>query len=306
MKKVALIDYRQINSLPSGMTTFLDGMKEFTFVNSNFVLEDGVLKDVDAVLLYDATDVHTFCKKQKVVGCSRLAKHDQQIFLTNVYQNNIPTLCIKRVAHDWRISMTKVVVDFMKRLGTPVLLKISEGARGLGQKLISDSKECHKFFELLRYYKEQGIKTLNEEQASQLGIEQLGSEQFLQGNFIVQPYIDFYEEYRVLAFYKQKPLIAKRKRKVNEVTGIVTANIRGDNENEIVPPGVLAYATLDQLSQKLLKATNSPWLSIDYGTTSMGRVFCLEFQMQAGISSFKFEDVQEKTQKSFLAKMGWK
>lgn len=175
-----------------------------------------------------------------------------------------------------------------------IVIKHQNGARGLGQ-ILTKKKELYNIFEYA-----EDVDFLNKLNIG--GIEKEGDirlnliKSMLSGNeFYITKKIEVVNEYRLMAFYGESPILVKRNKDSNHWQRNVTIT----NDYEIVKDYKEVFnEDFNEKIQNFLLYLNTPWLSMDLYEDEKGNLGFFEYQMQYGYKALPKNEIVDKTNKS--------
>lgn len=284
--------------------------------------EQGLRINYDAILYMDGQNTNEHLTAgmfgTPVFGIPRIKKHLQIAYLQSRGLNTPNSYYTSKLhSNNEFLSLLRNVQSDAK-----LILKIDEGARGLGQALLN-KRQLVDLFESTRdeirevtnkfknksvdEWSEQDIEVMEEsgysksaknaerklsKQAEKLTGIQWNYHDYLVDNivdrrdFVVQEYIQNRLEWRMLWFYNQKPIVVRR----NIDKGNWQANACNNSKDSsavVDAQDVLKYIDYDKLDAAMC-ALNAPFMSIDIYYDKDRKVWgVFEFQMEFGWTSTK-------------------
>lgn len=316
------------NSNINTLNEFIKDTENFTFVDQlPYIKQNKIIVPFDCLLILDGDtnlddDYITLIKYNKtpILGIPRLKKHKQALILSK-YNINHP-ITFKTLNNGDSINrLANLLVDIDDE--TMLYIKYEQGARGLGQmrmtkkqlllfvdeesnlrsKLLSEleSNDKHKedkltYDEQYQYCEPIVNKETTKDNSYESYKNKIGEFKVNGGNYInlknsiIQVETPIIEEYRMLWFFNEKPIIIKRDKTISDWQSNACNNSLGSSR-------VLSsdlYNTLynDPKFSELLKEINclaidmnTPFLSLDIYKTPENEYGILEFQMEFGWSN---------------------
>lgn len=279
---------KDIRLLVYGMTscaTFL--YKEHNIIlNPTYYYNNGNIKiNFDAVLVFDhkiPDDIKLICDAYEipVIGTRRYTKFEQHIMLS---QLNI--MCPD--TFDCNMEKTIETVDTLLSNNitpkTEIILKPYLGAKGIGQVRMKRGEIYDKLYDLW----DKGSPVIEEAKRENDNNKQnpdYMSKEIRNGTYCIQVMDKISEEYRIIFFYENDPIILRRNR--GFITWQVNNGAKPDNDSEYIGNNKggminLFGAKFVQSIGKLFDKLNVPFLSLDVYKNKDG-FGIMEFQMEFG------------------------
>lgn len=236
-----------------------------------------------------------------MIGYNRIDKY-KQLQLLNLLE--IPhAKFYKTYTEDSEVSKLYPLLDEYEE-DDLLMIKHERGARGIGQVLLSKT-DIYAFIDCMDRDKDifnekynWKIGGLQETQEQKDEVLDFLSNSLDNGCFHIEEYIQIKEEYRVLYFYNQEPLITKRELSTNGwqsnscISGggvIVDYNsLSKDLKNNI-----LNYSTM------IAANVNAPVLALDFYIDEHDTVGVLEFQMEYAYRVVNKTEMYKRTKQAF-------
>ena len=287
------------NLLLSANSAFV--LKDFRICQNPYIFnsKDKIIKNFDVLFNFDNRDtrVDLLCEINHIpiIGSERFPK-DIQYNILRKFGLNTPNFYTyflnagfdEQGRHDYLFALLSEVSD-----STELILKDKDGARGLGQILLSSKDDLYNLLnertdiEKIKNYKIGGSE--NEGDFKYTHIKSVLDS----GKFFINEKVVISEEYRVLAFYNQTPIIIKRTVGKDWQSNIsVTGEFETVSDLKVFPDDLL------ESINNFLKYLRTPFLSMDLYKDVSGKFGFFEFQMQYG---YKAPNKYEIVNKSNLA-----
>jgi hypothetical protein len=266
--------------------------------------EKSIITNFDWYYSFD-DDLLTYTKiknsTSKVIGYPRLPKYEQTILLSKL---NICTPKTYRIVEDGYIgNRDDAYYEMLEHISDDekILLKADNGARGIGQVLLTKNQlyelvdECGKtdvdIDELLEKYEVGAKGTFRHD-----GEKSFFREAIMSNDFSIQEMVNLSEEYRFIYFHGCEPIIIQRKvgkswQANTSITG-EGSYVKFDQKSE-------KHSEMQKIAEKISNYTTMPIISIDfYVCVDTNKIGIFEFQSQFG---YKLVPKSELTKKTKLA-----
>jgi len=215
-------------------------------------------------------------------GTNRFSKPIQSLILKKL---NIPTPKIYASViskKDHCQGLDQVVLQSLDD-DVEVLVKSNNGAKGLGQAIITRQKIFDLYEEIGGSYNETKLESINENYRP--GGDESKNNEYKSYFYDTIRGHDYHfaelknkdEEYRIIALYGSDPIIIQRK----------VSKQHWQSNSAITNEGIFIkkhpkVKEFKQISDKLLSHLKTPWLSIDVYISDKGEIGVFEFQMEFG------------------------
>lgn len=284
-----------------GCTNIISNIKflynEFNVVKPYVLYKNNeLIKNFDYLLLFDANDDYQSLDIP-TIGCKRVDKSKQMLYLNKLGINTPKFYKVFGNDTENRYDEYYTLLEDMND-ECEIILKPEGGARGLGQILLK-KKEIYNFFEEL--YKEGTILKLVDNFNIGGDIKNMSEEEIKWSNdalfdnsFFITEKVNIKNEYRVMLFYGEDPIIIQRSVDKNWQANISLSNSFKviDNSND------LFNSEFNNKLKMLLDSLNSPFLSTDIYEDINGNFGLFEYQMQFGYKSLPKSLMIKKINKS--------
>ncbi len=237
----------------------------------------------DAILKFDhksPSDFKFICDLYNIpiIGMRRYWKMEQNMMLTNA-GIMCPDTYDCSVKKDLEILDT-LLHDVSDK--TDIILKPQLGAKGIGQVKIKRGELYDKLYKLWKLDSKE-TKEAKEGNDNNKDDPDYLSEEIKKGGYCIQIFDrKIEEEYRILYFFENKPIIMKRLK--GDSTWQSNNGAKPDNDSEYIGNniqdlfGVKNAKIIDEFFHNL----NTPFLSIDVYKNREGEMGIMEFQMEFG------------------------
>ena len=284
------------------------------------IINNKILLNIDAILILDGNINNNFITLSKLyniplIGIPRYNKSFQSLFLINNNINIPPTFCINLESQNDFIVVLKDYKD-----DDLFVIKIEQGAKGLGQALLTKTELIYLFElsneELDYVFKEiESVKVCDYElrnnedyikentydknkMIDNKAIKKISNIKWnihnnlllslkYRDNFIIQKYIPNRLEYRMLWFYDNEPIIIKRD--MDENVWQANACNNSDDSSKYLDryDMVPFFNDLEQINS-VFNLLNTPFLSVDiYFDIDKNEWGIFEFQTEFGWTNTK-------------------
>lgn len=254
-----------------------------------------------------------------VVGMNRIPKSLQYMYF-KTYNIGSPETYF--ISNNGEIKMnTFGIINILQDIKDEsiIVIKIERGARGLGQVLTTkrdliqtlQSENCN---EILKSYDSNSFTSydfnINETSGEKSTFVKPSDNKFIFGNggfhellstsirsgtdFIIQQKLEIEEEYRLLYFFNEEPIVIKRKM---GSTWQANSCITGGGIQVSIKD--IDSKLLENIN-KLCKALQVPYLSLDVYKTTNNKWGCFEFQTEFGVKFVPYQELCQKANSGLL------
>lgn len=283
----------------SNVVSFLE--RDFNLVYPSLsVIGNDEKTNFDVLLMFDdELNIDIDLLNIKTIGTKRYSKFEQSLILNKLGIKHPKTFKnIINASLDDRDNLMMVMLDKYDD-NDNLLLKINEGARGLGQiiinkqsyyELIEFIRKNNDYLKIFKFIKDNYDIGSNE-------YNEIEKERFIEAlinrDYVIQEFKNILSEWRLISFYGEEPIIINRNRDENSWQSKTT------NDGTVVNNSEFQYFEyFNQIANKLMEKLNTPWLSIDIYLDDNGDVGVIEFQMQMGYNKAPKKLLVDKINKS--------